>query len=454
MSSAKPTILFFARDYQSELFPLLKSDKFNSVYAVLNISEKINLIRHGVDSAYCFEELFDSLNVDSVQFNQLEYSYGADRSLIGLNLEERELILKKTHSFWITIFSSHKVDYVINETVAIESSEVLAIESQNFGVKYLSWMSFAKPSTFFWQCDTFNHSIKIALDQVNINDIDIDKAREYIEEIKHGLAKPFYINKVSNRYSLRETFKCLYSLCAEQFRSFRLGRLKNLAFYSSDKKTSILKIKLQILSIIFQNKTYDSLYKYQDREIIFFPIHYEPEAFLLYNNRFYDNQLSLVENILKCVPVGKLLVVKEHPQQPGVLIQSKWLYLRKRFPNVIFIKAEIDSIEVLNNCSTLITLGSTAGFEALALGKRVILLGNVFYDFLIDVHFCESFEDLHQLLRQDNFSPNTENLVDFVARLLKYLSLGNPFPHDKLYDRQNIENLILSIEDKLDSNYL
>ena len=56
----------------------------------------------------------------------------------------------------------------------------------------------------------------------------------------------------------------------------------------------------------------------------------------------------------------------------------------------MLIEAEKNSAEILNKCTTIITLGSTAGFEALALGKKVINLGKVFYDTFEGVNNCKS----------------------------------------------------------------
>ncbi len=155
----KPTVLFFARDYQAFFFPSLKSSNYKSVYATLNKKEKQIVLENGGQHVICFEEEFDSLPTDRLQI-YLKYSYGCDRSYVGLNLAEREFILKKTIAFWSKILDDHKPDLIINETVAIEASEVLVNEADKRNVRCLTWMSFPKKNTFYWQVSPFHNSLR------------------------------------------------------------------------------------------------------------------------------------------------------------------------------------------------------------------------------------------------------------------------------------------------------
>jgi hypothetical protein len=53
---------------------------------------------------------------------------------------------------------------------------------------------------------------------------------------------------------------------------------------------------------------------------------------------FFDDQLNIIENTLKCLNENQILLVKEHPQQPGTLIQNKFKNIKKRYPNLVLIK--------------------------------------------------------------------------------------------------------------------
>jgi len=445
----KPKILFFARDYQSVFFPLLKSDKYISVFVVLNKKEKQNVIKNGGEIIYCLEEEFDDLELAIIDPPYLKFSYGCDRNYKGLKLEERELILRKTVSFWRKIMDNHQFNLVVNETVAIEISEVLAIEASNRNIRYISWMSFPVKNTFYWQVDPFHNSLIGVLDYIEPLEKNIEKAREFIKNLSEGLQKPFYFSRKSIRYSFVFFLRNIFSILIEFKMIFKLSKLKRLVSYGTQYELSVWRIKLFLLSIIYRNRRYDDLKKYSDKEIIFYPLHYEPEAVLFYMAYFFDDQLNIIENTLKCLNENQILLVKEHPQQPGTLIQSKFKKIKERYPNLIFVKAEENSAAILNKCTTVITLGSTAGFEALALGKKVINLGKVFYDVFEGVNNCKSFDEVYDLFRGNKPFNNSYNFEIFVAKILQYLSEGNPFPNDHLYDSTNIKSIIIAIENEI-----
>ena len=53
----------------------------------------------------------------------------------------------------------------------------------------------------------------------------------------------------------------------------------------------------------------------EDSRFIYFPLHVEPERQTLIVAPFYTNQIELITNIVKSLPVGYKLFVKEHSGQ-------------------------------------------------------------------------------------------------------------------------------------------
>lgn len=446
----RPKVLFFARDYQSTFFPLLQSNKYESIFVVLNKKEKANVVKNGGDIVYCLEEEFDQLELAKLKMPYLKFSYGCDRNYTGLKLNERELILKKSVSFWKKIMDDHDFSLIVNETVAIEISEILAIEAEARNIKYISWMSFPIKNTFYWQINPFHNSLESTLDDIEPSLVNIEKAKEFIQNLSDGLQKPFYLSRKSIRFSFGFLLRNLILIAVEFKLILKLPKVKRLVSYGSLYGLSVWRIKLFLLSILYGNKRYDDPKKHSEKEIIFYPLHYEPEAVLFYMAYFFDDQLNIIENTLKCLNENQILLVKEHPQQPGALIQNKFQKIKARYPNLIFVKAEKNSAEILNKCTTVITLGSTAGFEALALGKKVINLGKVFYDSFDGVNNCSSFQEVYDLFRGNKSFNVSKGFEIFVAKMLQYLNTGNPFPHDQLYDSENIESIVKAIENEID----
>ena len=379
----------------------------------------------------------------------LEYSFGCDRNYIGLKLNEREIILKKTIIFWREVLTKYRPALIVNETVAIELAEVLAIEAKRLGIKYLSWMSFPKKNTFYWQVNPFHNSLKPLLEDVSPSENNIAEAKTFINGVKDGIERPFYVKTSSPRYSLLKIIKSLWAILLELRLIFNVPKLKRRLIYGSSIQTNLWNIKLFLLSLFNFSNKYDDLNKYEERELVFYPLHFEPEAVLFYMAYFFDNQVSVVENTLKCLKSNQILVVKEHPQQPGVLLEARFRNIKKRYPNLIFIRGEEPTTEILKKCSIVVTLGSTAGFEALALAKKVVNLGRVFYDSFESVNNCESFSQVFDLMRGEVPFRDSGNLEVFVGKMLSYLKEGNPFPHDQLYDINNIKAIKKAIEDEL-----
>jgi capsule polysaccharide modification protein KpsS len=183
--------------------------------------------------------------------------------------------------------------------------------------------------------------------------------------------------------------------------------------------------------------------------MIFYPFHYEPEAVLLYMGYFFDNQLYVIENILKCLSNDQILVVKEHPQQPGALLESKFRNIKRIYPNLLLVKAEEPTNSILHRASIIVTLGSTAGFEGLSIGKNIINLGRVFYDCFPGVHNCSSFEEVYNFIRKNTPMEPVRDFELWVARMFEYILVGNPFPNPELYSNSNIEAVRKAIENEL-----
>jgi len=62
----KKSILFFARGYQTTLFPKLKSEYYNSYYVALTKKDKSYLNSINEKILFCFEEYLEE-NIDTIQ---------------------------------------------------------------------------------------------------------------------------------------------------------------------------------------------------------------------------------------------------------------------------------------------------------------------------------------------------------------------------------------------------
>lgn len=178
-------------------------------------------------------------------------------------------------------------------------------------------------------------------------------------------------------------------------------------------------IKRKMRNFIGLNNLYDTFDP--SAPYAFFPLHLEPELSLLWLARFDMDQIAVVRRIAQSLPVGMKLVVKEHPQM--VALRPRRFYRElKKIPNVVLIRPELSSFEVIAKAALVTTITGTAGWEASLMGKPVISFGDIFYNALPSVIRSRTPEELPtQVMRQlsPDFSFDDEALTRFVAALFE-----------------------------------
>jgi len=140
--------------------------------------------------------------------------------------------------------------------------------------------------------------------------------------------------------------------------------------------------------------------KIVNERFIYFPLSVEPERTLDIGAPFYTNQLEIIRNIARSLPVDYKLYVKEHM---GMKYRH-WRpisYYKKiiNLPNVTLIHPSLSSKELLKNCSIVFTITGTTGLEAAYYGKPSIIFGHTSYDSLPSVHKIKNLEDLPIIIR-------------------------------------------------------
>jgi hypothetical protein len=443
-----PKIVFFARDYQARLFPKLLSDKYENIYVTLTISEKKLIQKNGYEVSACFEEEFDSLEVHDIPDSYLKTSFVSDRFLGSHSLDERRIILSKEISFWERIFEKYKPAAVINEVVAIEIAEVMYVEAIKRNIRYFAWMvSPFELRQFYWLSIPYFTRLDDKIFNELPDDDSVVFAEKYFRKFNEDEnVKPFYASNLASRYNFVIFIKWLILLLIDIVKSgFNYRMNKYLKLYYFNRPVFIVNIVNYTNSVLH---SYDKIP--EDHEIVFYPLHYEPEASILYMAEYSEDQIGLIRNLAKCLANNQILVIKEHPQQPGMLLSKSYRQLRKRLSNIAFLPAEYPTKKLIQSSELVITQTSTAGWEAIILGKPVVVMGKVFYDNYPKVNrFCD-FESLKIMIHNKQYQiPQKEETLKFIAQIWNYCQEGNPYPYPELYGKENITRIVRSIEKKV-----
>lgn len=128
---------------------------------------------------------------------------------------------------------------------------------------------------------------------------------------------------------------------------------------------------------------------------VFYAIHYQPEQSTLAQGIWYVNQVALVENISKSLPLGYTLVIKEHPWGRGN--RPRWQYKHMAgFYNVIFCDAPAK--QIIQRVDAVVAVSGTVAMEALVFDKPTVLLGRNFFEFSDLLYRVSSIQELPDVL--------------------------------------------------------
>jgi len=152
------------------------------------------------------------------------------------------------------------------------------------------------------------------------------------------------------------------------------------------------------------------------KPFIFFTLHMEQEHSLLNVAPFYTNQIEVIKNIVKSLPIGYDLVIKEHPS----MVSREWrkisdYNLLMSLPNVKVIHPNESPENFLKKCSLIITISGTSAFEGIFYLKPSIIFSDTPFSSLPSVHRIKSFEDLPSMIRKLLPSKiSTEELNNYI----------------------------------------
>lgn len=124
----------------------------------------------------------------------------------------------------------------------------------------------------------------------------------------------------------------------------------------------------------------------KDTPFVFFPLATEPEMTLQGLSPEYFFQLETIAALARDVPAGTMIAVKEHHPACGARADGFYDQI-SAFKNVVWLDMRERGVDVIRRAAATVTIAGSAGFEAAAMGKPVIVFGrHNIYDFLPHVH--------------------------------------------------------------------
>lgn len=179
------------------------------------------------------------------------------------------------------------------------------------------------------------------------------------------------------------------------------------------------KLKRKFRILVGYEDLYDKVVP--GEKYVYFPLQAEPEAQPMLLASFYEDQLWLIKQIAKSLPLQYKLYVKDHFWMIGYR-QRKYYKEIKKIPNVKLIDVSANSIDLIQNSKAVITIAGTSGLEGLMLKKPVIVFSRMFYSYLPAVKRCLSVEDLPRLIKELLEKPMPDydkEIIQFIAAIFR-----------------------------------
>jgi len=442
-AGARPRVLFFARGYQASLYPQLTDPRYEAVFATLTRAEAAQLRAGGTTVAACFEEDFDRLEPAAVPEDYLATSFVADRFLGRYPHRDRLVILGKEIAFWRELFDRYAPVAAVNELVAIEIAEVLCLEARARGVAYLAPMVSPIDGHFYFLPDPLSLSGR-HLDLPEPDARAREMADRYFEQVQAPDYRPDYVRRLRGRHHPKAIAAAIGKAALWRWRDWRSRDITRSGAFRYESYSEEFSKRLQVFAAgLFAR--YDTFADLDPAaEAVMYPLHVEPEATLNYNSEFVSNQVATIENVLKCLTTRQALVVKEHPADKGALLRPKFRRLRGQYSNLVFLPAEISGREVLARCERIVTLTSTVGWEGALLGKRVCVMGDIFWDSVPGIVRVETWPQLRAMMHRPLSQLPQVGIADarrLIGGMAAISHRGRPLPHPDRDTRGNLQDL-------------
>ena len=337
--------------------------------------------------------------------------------------------------FFEEIFIRNSINVVLYENVSNSFAYYCWFVCQELGVRYLGLSSCRLPGRFIFSSDPLkdneiinNTFRRLATGEIQPPNDAIEWCKNYINKIDEITPDYMRFNNLENtslsaKYAKTEKIKKVIigirHLNDDHYHSYQRGNpllLSCQLFSRSLKRT----LKLKTLYKLYQEPT-------PGEKFLLYPLHFHPESSTSILCGTYLNEFETIRNIAFNLPEGLKLYVKDHISAFGLPTLEFYRKLVS-LPNVRLIEPKANTKELIRKSAAVITLTSTMGYEALLLGKKVFLYGDVFYKDHKNVVIITDPSKLHEILGS-SISEETHRVVDPQYNLMFVLAYYlNTFP--------------------------
>jgi hypothetical protein len=370
-------------------------------------------------------------------------------------------IMEQACRFCEKVLEESKPKFLLIKITKFHNDHLLYKMCQKLGIKVLM----LRPSRF-----AFKTIISEEVDKLDSIDIQIKNNSEL--EPKEYLKKFSFRNEIKQ---IKTNYKIGFSRKIKSFFSFILNNEID-DFRNLGKTRKNIFLKSTAIGLHFRKKSIKSFVDKNALQdlgknipFVYFPLHKEPERSLSIGAPYYTNQLTVIENIAKSLPVKYRLFVKDHPAmlKTTMWVRSKEFYKRIiDLPNVELIHHSVNQDKILEKCELVIAIKGSSALEAALENKPSIIFDDVDFAEISSIFVLKNIEELPITIKNALKSKvKKSEVVQFLKKIddnsVEYNTVGlmydfmNKFPHPGFnqvpeYSEKKISSHIKKFKDSFD----
>ncbi len=361
--------LIVGKLYYDEL--IKKSNSFEKVYLLQEFVEKVPKNISDIDK---------KLHTIEKQFSEesLWRLVWADRSWIHLNHEEIKKRIIICFDFFNQLIDNTNPDLIVTNAYGSMPHIMLYEVAKKRNIKMIRPMTTRMLDIYFWSEDALENETWIINNLNNNNKVYLRnkiKVENFLKQYRENFTFPIYQKFQTKIHQIN--LGHFYRFLRYIFRYWILN-----SFQDDHSKLNPFKRLFWELNWRIRRIYTIKFCKWDDfdfeGEYVYFPLQFQPEMSMMLYAPYYYNQISVIQNLAKSLPINFKLVVKEHTVMLGKRERNFYKEISK-ISNVILVNPFKNSIDIVKKCSLVFTITSTVGLEALILKKPVIALGSVYW---------------------------------------------------------------------------
>lgn len=383
--------------------------------------EHVLEIKKDIDTKYLkgFEDKYQIQLWNLVYTERIFYKYNP---FYKFKKNEILSILEQECKFFEYVLDEIKPNFLIIKITDFHRNHLLAEMCKKKGIKVLTLVPtrIGNRATIVSDVNKFDETWETILEEHTDENFSIEKYLKLHDRVKQtkkivsgGIKFPLN-KKINVAYKwITETFDEKYK---KSYDRKGVTRIKAGCIFVKN----ILKSKIRRS---FIDKKF--IHEIIEEKFIFFPLQVVPERTVSLDAPYYSNQISVITNIAKSIPIDYKLYVKEHFSMEARNWRSISEYKQiMELPNVRIIHPSISAEKIIKKSKLTIAISSTAGMEAAYYKKPAIIFSDTIYSKLSSITRINNYENLR------------DEIKNSLARENDYLDLENFI---KIMDKNTFE---------------